>query len=282
MKNIQKLFKSLELSPENVASSLSETFNIPIFTETNHPVLEQLFKNKNYSPIIVSADFSRGKEKKTCLIGKGILYDSGGYNIKSDASDMHRDRFGSLTAFVVAKTLKLPVKVFLAVNLITSDSTLPGSIINYRTKNVRYVNVDGEGRMGLAACIEECDQYKNLITFATLTGHSVSSIGNGHAEIFSKNTKKLIKILSNSNKVLGIGRYFEDYKNGLIKENILENLNSNYREAGAAKAYAFLNYFITKNQELHHFDIAGMMNNQLKNYKYGLNEILKAIKSLRG
>ncbi len=282
-KKIQELFCSQELNPDKfitklATSALIDSTSISYRHKTES--LDRCFYHDQYHPRMIRVDFSKGKEKGVCLIGKGILYDSGGYNIKSDASDMHNDKFGALTALLIGKVLKLPVQVFFAVNLINSKAILPGEIIQYRTKQVRDVNTDAEGRLGLASCIEDCQEYKTLITFATLTGHSVYSIGEGHAEVFSQDLKKLSKILLKNNKSLGIGRIFEDYSKCLYKNKLLENSNSEYREAGAAKAYLFLHEFLQKSQQLHHFDIAGFMSNQYTDYTYGIEDLSNACKIL--
>ncbi|MEK6879034.1 MAG: hypothetical protein AABY22_05470, partial [Nanoarchaeota archaeon] len=89
------------------------------------------------------------------------------------------------------------------------------------------------------------------------------------------------KVIGLNNKVFGLGRYFKDYKKCLYNNKKLENYNKKYSEAGAAKAYAFLNEFLQKGQSLHHFDIAGIMNKQVENPNYGLKEMIEIVKEIK-
>ncbi len=279
MYNIQALFNSQEIVPSSVLDELESIYG-PMLLSPRLGLIEFFNTARDdLKPLVVYKDFSKGKNKTTCLLGKGVLYDCGGYNLKKDSSDMHKDRYGALTALNIAKKLKLPVAIFLAVNLINDKSTLPGTILrslNY--KKVRIVDTDAEGRIGLAHLIEVFREYKNLISFATLTGHSVYSVGSGHAEVFSKDNNLLSEIQKlNLNKV-ATGRYFKDYEKALDNNGILENLNKNYKEAGAAKAYAFLCRFLQKQQTLLHFDIAGLMDHKEKDYAYADDEFIKILK----
>lgn len=275
---IQKLFKSQELNPAEMLLDVAKAgFGRPTHVLPASGLLN-MFRHPRYEPVEAFYDFSNGKEKDVCLLGKGVLYDSGGYNIKTKGmEDMYIDKFGALTALTIAKTLKLPVRVFFVVNLITDTSIVPGTILTSITKKkVRVVDTDAEGRIGLAHLIESSREYKKLITFATLTGHSVWNVGEGHAEIFDTDHS-----YSGDSGVLGIGSVFEDYKKCLYKNGVLENYNDGYNKAGAAKAYLFLREFLLKNQTLTHFDIAGLDGKQVKDYTYGLQDMMNVVKLVK-
>lgn len=276
---IQNLFQSQILQPSDIIDELTKIYGKPTKTaDASNEGLLTMFKHKKYTPMVAHWDFSKGKEKNLHLIGKGVLYDSGGYNIKNDASSMHSDKFGALLSIKIAHKLRLPVSVFFVTNLIHDDSLLPGTIIkSTKGKKVQVIDTDAEGRIGLAQLIEITDAPK-LVTFATLTGHSHFAVGDDHAEVFSKDNNLLAKVVKQNNKVIGIGRYWKDYDSCLYKNKVLQNLNSKYRHAGAAKAYAFMNEFLNKNQSLTHFDIAGIMDNLWKDSNFGINEIIKTIK----
>lgn len=277
-KKIQEVYNSQIINPIDMVHLLESVFRIKFNVSNNSTGLLSMFDHARLKPLVASYDFSKGKVKNTVLLGKGVLYDVGGYNLKSDASEMFGDKYGALTAITLASALKLPVKVFFAVNLISDLAVLPGTILkSTNDKKVQIIDTDAEGRIGLAHLIEDTSAT-NLITFATLTGHSVYSVGSGHAEVFSKNHNLLSKIIKNKFKVVGVGRYFDDYKKVLYKDKVLQNLNKGYREAGAGKAYAFLNEFLNPRQELTHFDIAGLMGNQDKCHTFGLNEVADTIK----
>ncbi len=279
MGTIQNLFNSQELNPVEVIKTISLIVKQnPVSNENvSDSGLFTMFAHPKYAPRRVNWDFSNGKKDVT-IIGKGVLYDSGGYNIKPDASDMFNDRYGALNAVLLAKVLKLNVVVFFVVNLIHDGAVLPGTILtSLKGKKVCIDNTDAEGRIGLAQLIETIDTT-HIISFATLTGHSVAAIGEGHAEVFSKDKSKLIKLLQTDLQIIGTGRYFDDYKKKLYKGKVLQNSNPADKGAGAAKAYAFLNEFLKKNQSLTHFDIAGIMNTQEQNHTKSLKELIKAVK----
>lgn len=269
---IQKLFRSQIINPIEMSEEIEKVFGKPQEYEFAVGLLT-MFDHPRHTPCVLHYDFSKGKRKDIRLLGKGVLYDSGGYNIKPDASQMHNDKFGALNALTIGAKLKLPVSIFLVVNLIHDHAILPGTIIkSIKEKKVQIIDTDAEGRIGLAHLIELSTE-KNLVTMATLTGHSPYAIGDGHAEVFSKDKQLLSKIILKDHKVIAPGRYFKDYDKALFKGKLLQNLNKNYREAGAAKAYAFLNQFLANKQELTHFDIAGLDGKQIDNYTFGMDEI---------
>jgi|ERR1051326_4909600 leucyl aminopeptidase len=282
---IQSLFKSTELDPDKALLEIEKVigYNSNSIQRVDDFGLFRMFKNTEYPARLITFDFSNGREKKVCLLGKGVLFDSGGYNLKSShMEEMHSDRYGALVSVLLAQKLKLPVKIFLVVNLINKDAIVPGTILytHYKNKPVEIVDTDAEGRIGLAQLIDSSAEYKHLISFATLTGHSEYSIGKGHSEVFSLDKKILSQTLIEKNKILGIGRIFDDYEK-CLKSKIIQNYNNNYREAGAAKAYLFLTKFLNKHQTLTHFDIAGTMTELSKDYTYGLNEYENVINLIR-
>lgn len=276
---IQKLFKSQTINPLLMSEEIEKVFGYGYTLDTQDGLLT-MFTHVLHIPIILHYDFSRGKRKDIRLLGKGVLYDSGGYNIKEDASQMHNDKFGALNALTIGAELELPVSIFLAVNLIHPHAILPGTILkSIKGKKVQIIDTDAEGRIGLAHLIE-LSKEKHLVTMATLTGHSPYAVGEGHAEVFSKDKKLLSKVTLKNNEVVAPGRYFEDYNKALFSGGVLQNLNKNYREAGAGKAYAFLNKFLAGKQELTHFDIAGLDGKQIKDYTYGMDEISEIISEI--
>lgn len=294
LKEIQKLFNSQIISPNQFIDLLKTIIhtNHKAFTNVldefngirqaeiafKNTSLLDMFGHPSANPLVLEIDFSNGKEKDMVLLGKGILYDSGGYNIKTRGmEEMYGDKFGALTALAIGQALKLPVKVFFAVNLINDYSILPGTILKSKKgKKVRIVDTDAEGRIGLAHLIELSGSYKKLVTFATLTGASHYNVGDGHAEVFDD-----AHDIQGDLGVIGLGHTFEDYKKGLYTNKILDNYNKSHNTAGAAKAYFFLKEFLTKNQTLTHFDIAGLMSNQEKDYTYGIEDMIRIIDAVR-
>ncbi len=119
--------------------------------------------------------------KKIVLTGKGVVFDTGGYDLKgTDYYDnMHHDMAGAATALAIpfiAAELNLPVEIIVIApivqNMIGPKAILPGSIVKaYGGKTVKIINTDAEGRLILAEAIAYGEAKFNpdaMITVATL------------------------------------------------------------------------------------------------------------------
>ena len=159
--------------------------------------------NKPAMMVIIEYLNASSKSDTTCLVGKGVMFDTGGLNIKyDDFSDMKTDMTGSAIVFSIIKTLaELDVKknivgiLPLVQNDLDGNSTHPGDIIkSYSGKNVEIVDTDAEGRLILADAISYCKKFKpsTIIDIATLTGQ-VEEIFDGLATGLMGNDEKLIE-----------------------------------------------------------------------------------------
>ncbi|HPO50358.1 MAG TPA: leucyl aminopeptidase, partial [Spirochaetota bacterium] len=207
-----------------------------------------------------------------CLIGKGIVFDTGGLNLKPEnfMADMKSDMAGAGSALslieYIAKS-KMPINVTtimpLAENAIDSNSYRPGDVIlGYNKKSVEILNTDAEGRLILADALSYADtkDFDLVIDFATLTGAAVIALGTKIAASFFRNNSVKEKMF-NSSKKCGEPIWelplFEEYKENL-KGDIADiaNLGTPQRQAGSIMGALFLSEFI-KNGNWIHFDIAG-------------------------
>ncbi len=131
------------------------------------------------------------------LVGKGIIFDTGGTNLKPFQSmlDMHGDMQGSAVALgilLAISELKLPIAVdcWLA---ITENRTGPNAyksqdvVTAANGKTIQTVHTDAEGRMALADALVLASRDKPAILFdyATLTGTCVSAITSRYSGVFS-------------------------------------------------------------------------------------------------
>jgi len=139
-----------------------------------------------HPPRFLIAELGHGS-KTVCIVGKGVVFDSGGYDLKTSAGmkGMKHDKAGGSIAVAVALffaqnpsllpgSLKIVVIVPLVENLIGQTAQKVGDVhTSYNGKTVEVLNTDAEGRLILAdALAYACDVYKPalLIDFATLTG----------------------------------------------------------------------------------------------------------------
>lgn len=125
-----------------------------------------------------------------CLIGKTVLFDSGGLNIKTKnmLPEMKTDKTGgavvvALIRYCILNNIKLNIIGAMPIveNLLGENVTRPGDIItSYSGKTVEITDTDAEGRLIIADAIsyliDYCKKYKPnyIVDFATLTGWAES------------------------------------------------------------------------------------------------------------
>ena len=133
------------------------------------------------------------KEKPIIFVGKGIMFDSGGYNIKprNHIETMHQDMAGAAVVLGIFKLLKkLGIKknvigiMPIAENMINEKAYRPSDIITmYSGINVEITNTDAEGRLVLADGVTYATEFNPecIITVATLTGAVHVALGDRYA-----------------------------------------------------------------------------------------------------
>nr|CAB3449826.1 unnamed protein product [Digitaria exilis] len=181
---------------------------------------------------------TRGNVKrKLAIVGKGLTFDSGGYNIKAspiaNIELMKWDMGGSAAVFGAAKALgqiKPPgVEVhFIAAaceNMISGTGMRPGDIVTASNgKTIEVDNTDAEGRLTLAdALVYACNQgVDKIIDVATLTGAMRVALGPSIAGIFTP-SDELAEEFVTASEVSGEKfwrlpmeeSYWEDMKSGI-------------------------------------------------------------------
>jgi leucyl aminopeptidase len=131
---------------------------------------------------------SRDQRTDVALVGKGILFDTGGTNLKTHRSmlDMHTDMSGSavaLASIVTLARLKAPLRVdaWLAIseNSIGPSAYRPQEVVRAISgTTIQVIHSDAEGRMVLADTLALASRAKPrmLLDFATLTGACVYAL----------------------------------------------------------------------------------------------------------
>lgn len=215
--------------------------------------------------------------KHIAFVGKGLVFDTGGYSLKPGGSMMNMkfDMAGSATvfaAFRAAAKMKLPVKITCILgmtdNAVNAKATMPDSIVKARNgKTVEILNTDAEGRLVLADCLDyACDQKPDaIIDAATLTGACLVALGTEVCGLMSNDDKLangLLKASKSADEYMWqlpiIPEWSKDMK-GTISD--LKNIGgSSY--GGTAKAAAFLQEFIKDDIAWAHLDIAGVGDSQ--------------------
>ena len=211
-----------------------------------------------------------GNEKPVVLIGKGVVYDTGGLSLKpSDGMDyMKCDMAGAATVVgtmsAVAR-MHMPLHVIGLIpvtdNKIGENAIAPGDVITMSSgTTVEVVNTDAEGRLILADALHFARQYDPalVIDLATLTGSAVRALGNQAICYMGTASKKTKAELERSGfhtyerlVELPLWREFGDD----LKSHIADLKNVGSSNAGMIAAGKFLEHF-TKFPWLH-LDIAG-------------------------
>ncbi|MCR4316431.1 MAG: leucyl aminopeptidase [Planctomycetes bacterium] len=229
----------------------------------------------DYPPNFVIAEYNGAankNEKPIVLIGKGIMFDTGGYSIKL-AAKMYRmkdDMAGAASVFSVVKALaELKVKrnviAISAVcdNGISGKAYRPGDIVtSMKGLTIEILSTDAEGRLTLCDAIEYSKRYKPacIIDVATLTGGVVVSLGKVAFGIFGNDEKMLDMAKAACERTGEKGwhlpifpEYHEDIR-GEIAD--IANVSHGTDKAHAPSAAAFLEKFVDDIPWVH-LDIAG-------------------------
>ena len=226
--------------------------------EPTFTIMEWKPKNaKNKQPIV--------------LVGKGIVYDTGGLSLKptKDSMDLMKVDMGG--AGIVIGTMqaisanKLPVHVIglapATDNRPSGNAYAPGDVITmYDKTTVEVLNTDAEGRLILADALSYAKKYdpQLVIDLATLTGSAANSIGHYGIVSMYKGAKseheKLKQVGHKVHERLAEMPFWSEYDD-LIKSDIADIKNIGGTQAGAITAGKFLSHFV--NYPWIHLDIAG-------------------------
>lgn len=221
-------------------------------------VLEWKPKNaKNKKPII--------------LVGKGVVYDTGGLSLKPTANSMDfmKCDMGGAAAviggmYAIAKN-KLPFHVIGLIpatdNRPSGDAYAPGDVITMHSgKTVEVLNTDAEGRLILADALSYAQKYKPelVLDIATLTGSAAAAIGHyGIVGMGNAKEKTMNNLKSSGNNVFEriVEFPFWDEYNEQLESSIADLTNLGNGAGGAITAGKFLENFT--DYPYIHLDIAG-------------------------
>ena len=212
-------------------------------------------------------------KEKIALVGKGLTFDSGGYNLKVGASQiemMKYDMGGSASVLGAAKALGaikpkgLEIHFIIAAceNMINGSAVHPGDVVKASNgKTIEINNTDAEGRLTLADALTYASNLKpdSIIDLATLTGAIVVALGNDVAGFWSNNNdlaKDLKTASAEAGEELWQMPLQKSYKDGL-KSHIADMKNTGPRAGGSITAALFLEEFFDKEIKWAHIDIAG-------------------------
>jgi len=203
------------------------------------------------------------------IVGKGIVFDSGGLSLKpaNSMEEMKTDMSGAAAVFGAMKAiavLDLPVKVVgitpLTENMPGGAALRPGDVLHTRNgKTIEVLNTDAEGRLvladGLALAAEQSPDL--VIDLATLTGACMVALGNKIGGLFG--TDAAVEMVSEAAEAAGERMWHlplpEDYRKQ-IDSDVADMKNIGERFGGAITAALLLKEFAGDGPWAH-LDIAG-------------------------
>jgi leucyl aminopeptidase len=207
------------------------------------------------------------------LVGKGVVFDTGGISIKPAAGmeEMTMDMGGAATVAGVMRALalrKAPSNVVGLVGLVENmpdgRAQRPGDIVkSMKGDTIEVINTDAEGRLVLADVLWYAqDRFKpsGIIDLATLTGAIIIGLGHENAGVFSNDDAFCDRFLRAA-RAEGEGAWrmpLAPAYDKLLKSRLADMKNVGGRPAGAITAAQFLQRFIRDGMPWIHLDIAGV------------------------
>ncbi|MCU0815928.1 MAG: leucyl aminopeptidase [Cypionkella sp.] len=217
----------------------------------------------------------RGGDKEAApfaLVGKGVVFDTGGISIKPAAGmeEMTMDMGGAATVAGVMRTLALRKAranvvglVGLVENMPDGRAQRPGDVVrSMKGDTIEVINTDAEGRLVLADVMwyaQERFKPTGMVDLATLTGAIIIALGHENTGVFS-NDDALCGALLKAAAEEGEGAWrmpMGDAYDAKLKSRIADMMNVGGRDGGAITAAQFLKRFVKPEVPWCHLDIAG-------------------------
>ena len=215
-----------------------------------------------------------GDAKPYVLVGKGITFDTGGVNLKTQGGveEMKYDMCGAasvLGTFVAAVGMRLPINLVVIAaaveNAIDGNAYRPSDVITSMSgKTIEVGNTDAEGRLILCDALTYAQRFEPaaLVDVATLTGACVVALGKYATGVMTKKDDDLARELLAAGET-AFDRAWQlplwDEYQGMLDSAVADVYNIGGRWGGAITAGCFLARF-TEDQRWVHLDIAGVSN----------------------
>ena len=205
------------------------------------------------------------------LVGKGVVFDTGGLDLKPAAGmrNMKKDMGGSAHALALGRLVMqadLPVRLVVIVaaveNAVSADAFRPGDILNSRKGlTIEIGNTDAEGRLILADALTRAGEHSPDLTldFATLTGAARIALGPDLPPLYTDDEALAAGLLTAAAEVrdpLWRMPLWAGYRAALDTEIAdMKNDSSAWAQAGSVTAALFLQRFAPTIGAWAHMDI---------------------------
>jgi leucyl aminopeptidase len=256
------------LQIETIAREIAERHGATVSVVTGDALLDENYPSIHAvgraadparAPRIIELGWGRPGAPLVALVGKGVVFDTGGLDIKPSAGMrlMKKDMGGAAHVLALARMImaaELPVRLAVLVpvveNAISGDAMRPGDVLDTRKGlTVEVGNTDAEGRLILSDALTRAGELDPALTIdmATLTGAARIALGPQVIPFFTDDETLADEIAAASRAVndplwrLPLWAGYEEALDGDVAD--LKNDPDGWAQAGSVTAGLFLKRF---------------------------------------
>jgi len=243
--------------------------------EANYPAVHAVGRAAapHRAPRLIEIGWNLGRTDLplVALVGKGVVFDTGGLDLKPAAGmrNMKKDMGGSAHALALGRLVMqadLPIRLVVIVaaveNAVSGDAFRPGDILNSRKGlTIEVGNTDAEGRLILADALTRAGEHAPDLTldFATLTGAARIALGPELPPLYTDDDALAADLLAAGRSVgdpLWRMPLWPGYRAALEADIAdLRNDPAGWAQAGSVTAALFLQRFAPETGSWAHMDI---------------------------
>ncbi|GJE53975.1 MULTISPECIES: leucyl aminopeptidase family protein [Methylobacterium] len=263
---------------EDAARILAERFGAAIAVTggdelaREFPLVHAVGAASPRAPRLIDLTWGAPDSPRVTLVGKGVVFDTGGLDIKPSSGMllMKKDMGGAAAALAAAEMvmgsgLKLRLRLIVPTveNAIAGNAFRPGDVIRARSGlTIEIGNTDAEGRLILAdaLALADTEQPDLLVDFATLTGAARTALGPDLPAFFTEDDALSLAIeQAGMSAIDPVWRLPLHAPYASLLDSKIADLNnvSGGPFAGAITAALFLRRFAPKTKRHVHFDLYG-------------------------
>ncbi|OJU54932.1 MAG: aminopeptidase [Brevundimonas sp. 67-6] len=259
---------------EGAGASLTVTTGDALL-EDNYPAVHAVGRAAapHRAPRVLEIGWNLDKADRplVALVGKGVVFDTGGLDLKPAAGmrNMKKDMGGAAHALALGRLIMqagLPVRLVVLVaaveNAVSADAFRPGDILNSRKGlTIEIGNTDAEGRLILADVLTRAGEHQPDLTldFATLTGAARIALGPELPPLYTDDDALAEGVL-NAGRAVGDPLWrmplWAGYRASLDSEIAdVRNDSAAWAQAGSVTAALFLQKFAPTTGSWAHMDV---------------------------
>ncbi len=252
--------------------------------EKGYPAVHAVGRASSRPPHLIDLRWGRPKDPKLTLVGKGVVFDSGGLDLKPSNGMllMKKDMGGAaivlgLAQAIMAASWRVRLRVLIPAveNAVSGDSFRPLDVLPTRKGlTVEVGNTDAEGRLILCDALAEADAEgpEVLLDVATLTGAARVALGTEVPVLFSNDDALASALLSGaaaSQDPLWRLPLHQEYRRHLDSKVADISSTGSNRFGGAIIAALFLQAFVTPSTKWAHIDVMAWNSDSRPGRPYG-------------